>query len=314
MSSPTSPSGRLAGVFTALITPFTDAGDVDENALRRLVRRQLEGSVAGLVPCGTTGEAVTLDEAEHERVVAIVAEEARGVGRLARVIAGCGSNDTRRSTKLAKRCAKAGADALLVVTPYYNKPTPKGLIEHFRAVADAGGLPVVLYNVPGRTGVNMMPETVLRLAEDPRFVAVKEASGSLDQAGEILRSRPDGFAVLSGEDSLALPMVACGADGVIAVVSNEAPRSFSELVAAALAGEREQAAALQARLFPLMRANFRESNPIPVKWAMERLGLCGGRLRLPLVPLSATHHAAVEEALKTAGLLGASGKPVEGAL
>ena len=313
MTSPKPESARLRGVFTALITPFTDAGEVDEFALRRLVRRQIEGGVAGLVPCGTTGEAVTLDEGEHERVVAIVAEEARRAPRPVRVIAGCGSNDTRRSRKLAKQCGKAGADALLVVTPYYNKPTPKGLIEHFKAVADAGELSVVLYNVPGRTGVNMLPETVLGLAEDPRFIAVKEASGSLDQACEILRSRPSGFSVLSGEDSLALPMVACGADGVIAVVSNEAPRSFSELVEAGLRGERARAASLQARLFPLMRANFRESNPIPVKWAMERLGLCGGALRLPLVPLSPSHHGAVEEALKTAGLLDASGKPVEGA-
>lgn len=314
MISTTSPSGRLSGVFTALITPFTDSGELDEFALRRLVRRQLEGGVAGVVPCGTTGEAVTLDEDEHERVVAVVAEEARRASRPVRVIAGCGTNDTRKSAKLARRSGKAGADALLVVTPYYNKPTPKGLIEHFKAVADAGELSVVLYNVPGRTGVNMMPETVLRLAEDPRFVAVKEASGSLEQACEILRSRPEGFAVLSGEDSLALPMVACGGDGVIAVVSNEAPRSFSELIAAGLAGDRQRASALQAKLFPLMRANFRESNPIPAKWAMERLGLCGGRLRLPLVPLSPSHHAAVEEALKVAGLLDAAGKPAQGAL
>ncbi|HEV8267442.1 MAG TPA: dihydrodipicolinate synthase family protein, partial [Thermoanaerobaculia bacterium] len=175
--------------------------------------------------------------------------------------------------------------------------------EHFRAVADAGALPVVAYNVPGRTGVNMMPETVLALAEDARFVAVKEASGSLDQACEILRARPPRFAVLSGEDSLALPMVACGAEGVIAVVSNEAPALLVELVSAALAGDRTRAAALQARLFPLMRANFRESNPIPVKWALQRLGLCGGALRLPLVPLSPAHHAAVEDALRVAGLL-----------
>jgi 4-hydroxy-tetrahydrodipicolinate synthase len=306
------PASRLSGTFTALITPFTDAGEVDEFGLRRLVRRQIEGGIQGLVPCGTTGEAVTLDPDEHERVVAVVAEEARRSPRPIRVIAGCGSNDTKKAQKLAKRCGRAGADALLVVTPYYNKPTQKGLIEHFRAVADAGELSVVLYNVPGRTGVNMLPETVLALAEDPRIVAVKEASLNLDQACEILRSRPAGFAVLSGEDSLALPMIACGGDGLIAVVSNEAPRSTSELVAAGLAGDRDRAAALQAKLFPLMRANFRESNPIPVKWAMQRLGVCGGALRLPLVPLSASHHAAVEEALRIAGLLGADGKPAEG--
>jgi len=301
---------RLSGVFTALITPFTDAGALDEPALRRLVKRQIDGGVAGLVPCGTTGEAVTLDADEHERVVAVTAETARAAGRAVRVIAGCGSNDTKKAQRLAERCRKAGADALLVVTPYYNKPTPRGLIEHFKAVADAGRLPVVVYNVPGRTGLNMLPDTVLALAEDPRIVGVKEASGSLDQACEILRARPSGFSVLSGEDSLAVPMIACGADGLIAVVSNEAPRATAELVRAGLAGDRERASALQAKLFPLMRANFRESNPIPAKWAMQRLGLCGGALRLPLVPLSAAHHAAVEEALKTAGLLDAAGTPL----
>jgi 4-hydroxy-tetrahydrodipicolinate synthase len=310
-----SPSENLlssfSGVFTALVTPFLDDGALDEHGLRRLVRRQVAGGVAGLVPCGTTGEAVTLDSDEHERVVAIVAEEARAAPRRVRVIAGCGSNDTKKAQDLAERCRRAGADALLVVTPYYNKPTPRGLIAHFKAVADAGALPVVLYNVPGRTGLNMQPETVLELARDPRIVAVKEASGSLDQACEILRARPAGFAVLSGEDSLAVPMIACGAEGVIAVVSNAAPSLYVETIAAALAGNRTRAASLQARIFPLMKANFRESNPIPVKWALARLGLVGGALRLPLVPLSPAHHKPMEEALAAAGLLDAAGKPVE---
>jgi len=301
----------LSGVFTALVTPFRDDGTLDEAGLRRLVKRQIAGGVAGLVPCGTTGEAVTLDADEHERVVAVVAEEARAASRRVRVIAGCGSNDTRKSKDLAERCRRAGADALLVVTPYYNKPTPKGLVAHFTAVAEAGRLPVVLYNVPGRTGVNMQPETVLELAKNPRIVAVKEASGSLDQACEILRARPDGFAVLSGEDSLAVPIIACGGDGVIAVISNEAPGLYVEAIASALAGKRLRASELQAKLLPLMKANFRESNPIPVKWALERLSLIGGRLRLPLVPLSAGHHAALEDALRIAGLLDAVGKPVE---
>ena len=301
----------LSGVFTALVTPFRDDGTLDEAGLRRLVKRQIAGGVAGLVPCGTTGEAVTLDVDEHERVVAVVAEEARAASRRVRVIAGCGSNDTRKSQDLAERCRRAGADALLVVTPYYNKPTPKGLVAHFTAVAEAGRLPVVLYNVPGRTGVNMQPETVLELAKNPRIVAVKEASGSLDQACEILRARPDGFAVLSGEDSLAVPIIACGGDGVIAVISNEAPGLYVEAIASALAGNRLRASELQAKLLPLMKANFRESNPIPVKWALERLSLIGGRLRLPLVPLSAGHHAALEDALRIAGLLDAVGKPVE---
>lgn len=221
----------FSGVFTALVTPFRDDGTLDEAGLRRLVKRQIAGGVAGLVPCGTTGEAVTLDADEHERVVAVVAEEARAASRHVRVIAGCGSNDTRKSQDLAERCRRAGADALLVVTPYYNKPTPKGLVAHFTAVADAGRLPVVLYNVPGRTGVNMLPETVLELAKNSLIVAVKEASGSLDQACEILRARPDGFAVLSGEDSLAVPIIACGGDGVIAVISNEAPGLYVEAIA-----------------------------------------------------------------------------------
>ena len=301
----------LSGVFTALVTPFRDDWTLDEAGLRRLVKRQIAGGVAGLVPCGTTGEAVTLDADEHERVVAVVAEEACAASRHVRVIAGCGSNDTRKSQDLAERCRRAGADALLVVTPYYNKPTPKGLVAHFTAVAEAGRLPVVLYNVPGRTGINMQPETVLELAKNPRIVAVKEASGSLDQACEILRARPDGFSVLSGEDSLAVPIIACGGDGVIAVISNEAPGLYVEAIASALAGNRLRASELQAKLLPLMKANFRESNPIPVKWALERLSLIGGRLRLPLVPLSAGHHAALEDALRIAGLLDAAGKPVE---
>jgi 4-hydroxy-tetrahydrodipicolinate synthase len=301
----------FSGVYTALVTPFKDDGALDEPGLRRLVRRQIAGGVAGLVPCGTTGEAVTLDAEEHERVVAITVEEARAATRRVQVIAGCGSNDTRKAQRLAARCRAAGADALLVVTPYYNKPTPRGLVAHFSAVADAGQIPIVAYNVPGRTGLNMLPDTVLELARDPRIAGVKEASGSLDQACEILRARPAGFAVLSGEDSLALPIVACGGDGVIAVVSNEAPALLVELVAAALSGDRLRAAGLQARLLPLMKANFRESNPIPVKWALERLGLVGGALRLPLVPLSPAHHRPMEEALKAAGLLDEAGRPVE---
>jgi len=306
-----SPPSLFSGVYTALVTPFQDDGALDEQGLRRLARRQIAGGVAGLVPCGTTGEAVTLDPGEHERVVAITVEEAHAALRTVRVIAGCGSNDTRKSQDLAARCRTAGADALLVVTPYYNKPTPRGLVAHFSAVAEAGQLPVIAYNVPGRTGLNMLPATVLELAKDPRIAGVKEASGSLDQACEILRGRPAGFAVLSGEDSLALPIVACGGEGVIAVVSNEAPSLLVELTSAALAGDRARAAALQARLFPLMKANFRESNPIPVKWALERLGLIGGTLRLPLVSLSPAHHASVEDALRAAGLLDEAGRPVE---
>jgi 4-hydroxy-tetrahydrodipicolinate synthase len=301
----------FSGVYTALVTPFTSSGDLDEASLRVMVKRQIAGGVAGLVPCGTTGESATLDPEEHVRVVEIAVEEARAADRSVTVIAGCGSNDTRKATKLASLCKKAGADALLAVTPYYNKPTPAGLKAHFLAIAEAGELPVILYNVPARTGVNMLPDTILDLAQDARIAGVKEASGNLEQACEILRGRPEGFSVLSGEDSLALPMVACGGEGVIAVISNEAPATYSALIAAALAGDRKKAAALQMKLFPLMKANFRESNPLPVKWAMSRLGLCGGTHRLPLVPLSAAQHAPVESALVAAGLLDTAGQLVE---
>ncbi|HEX2164525.1 MAG TPA: 4-hydroxy-tetrahydrodipicolinate synthase [Thermoanaerobaculia bacterium] len=298
---------RFGGVYTALVTPFTGLGHLDEAALRRTVRRQIEGGVAGLVPMGTTGEAVTVAPDEHRQVVEWVAEEARSVGRPVQVLAGCGSNDTGKTVDTARLCRDAGADALLVVTPYYNKPPQRGLADHFRRVADEVDLPVVLYNVPGRTGSNLLPETVLELAEDPRFAAVKEASGNLDQVSAILAGRPEGFAVLSGEDSLTLPIVALGGDGVIAVVSNEAPALLVELVEKALAGDRAGAAALHARLLPLMRANFVESNPIPVKWAMARLGLMEGYLRPPLSKLDAKFHATVEAALQAVGLLDEEG-------
>ncbi len=295
-------TNRLNGVFTALVTPFAASGEVDEEALRRLVRWQIEEGVAGIVPCGTTGEGATLDPEEHELVVRTVSEEARKSRRLVRVIAGAGGNDTRRVIALAHRCRRAGADALLIVTPYYNKPTQLGMRDHFHAVADAADLPVVVYNVPGRTGVNLMPETVLRFAEDPRFAGVKEASGNLDQASEILRGRPPQFAVLSGEDSLTLPMMALGADGAIAVVSNEVPGLFSRLVEEARNGRFGAAREIHARLFPLMRANFCESNPIPVKWALARAGLVENRLRGPLTPLVPAFHERMEAAMAEAGI------------
>jgi 4-hydroxy-tetrahydrodipicolinate synthase len=298
---------RLSGVFTAIVTPFRADGALDEEALRRVVRYQLAGGVAGVVPMGTTGESATVTPDEHERVVAIAAEEAHGGARPALVVAGAGSNDTAKAAELARRSARAGADLLLAVTPYYNKPKQDGLLAHFRAIADAAELPVVLYNVPGRTGCNLLAETVLRLAEDARFAGVKEASANLDQVGEILRGRPDRFAVLSGEDSLTLPIVALGGDGVIAVVSNQAPALLVALVDAALAGRRDEAAALHARLLPLMKANFLESNPIPVKWSVARLGLCEPHLRLPLTPLSPGVGEKLAALLDELGLTAGSG-------
>lgn len=299
-------SNALRGVFTALVTPFTEDGSLAESTLRRLVRRQVEGGVAGLVPVGTTGEAATLDPDEHQRVVEIVVDEVRQGPRTVPVIAGAGTNSTRKTLELARRCRSAGADALLLVTPYYNKPPQAGLRAHYRTVAEAVDLPVVLYNVPGRTGVNLAPDTVLELAEEDPFVAVKEASGDLDQVSEILRGRPEDFAVLSGDDSLTLPLVSLGGDGVIAVVANEAPALLVEMVEAALAGERDRAARLHARLLPLMRANFVETNPIPVKWALHRLGLIEPHLRSPLIRLSEPGTETVERALDEVGLLEAA--------
>jgi 4-hydroxy-tetrahydrodipicolinate synthase len=300
------PDFRMHGLYTALVTPFTAADGLDEAALRALIRRQIAGGVDGLVPCGTTGEAVTLSPAEYERVIAITVEEARGAARKITVLAGAGASDTREAVARAKRAESLGADALLVVTPAYNKPSQAGLLAHFRAVADAVAAPIVLYNVPGRTGVNLAPETTLTLAQDRRFAAIKEASGHLEQAMAILRDRPASFSFLSGEDALTLPLLALGADGAVAVVSNEAPDEYAALLAAARAGDWARAREFHYRLLPLMQANFLESNPGPVKYALARLGGMENRLRLPLVPLSARHHATLDAALHTAGLLDAA--------
>lgn len=291
---------RLGGVFTALVTPFDAGGEIDETALRGLVDRQVESGVTGIVPCGTTGEGAALTSDEHERVVSIVCEQTEN---RVMVIAGAGSNNTRNAIELSQRCKRAGADGLLHVTPYYVKPTQDGLKAHFRAIADAVDLPIVLYNVPGRTASTMTPQTILTLADEQPFVAVKQAVADLDQLSDILQERPDHFAVLSGEDSLTLAMIALGADGVISVLSNETPAEFVELVDAALAGERSEAIRMQRQLLPLMRANFVESNPIPVKYALSRMGLIENVLRLPMTPLCERNANAVTTALYRAGAI-----------
>lgn len=293
----------LRGVYTALVTPFDADGNVDEEALRRHVRRQIDEGIAGLSPVGTTGEGATLEPDEHQRVVEIVVEEARQASRLVPVIAGAGTNSTKKTIDLSRRCRDAGADALLLVTPYYNKPPQAGMAAHFRAVAEAVDLPIVMYDVPGRTGVHLAADTVLELAHEEPFVAVKDASARLDETSRILRDRPEDFAVLSGEDSLTLPIIALGGDGVICVVSNEAPALMTDLVEAALSGDRERAASLHARLFPLMQANFVETNPLPVKWALHRMGLIEPHVRMPLVQLSDRGRSVVEECLEELGLL-----------
>jgi 4-hydroxy-tetrahydrodipicolinate synthase len=295
--------GELRGTFTAIVTPFDEHARVDRAALGRLVRWQIDSGIRGLVPCGTTGEGATLTAEETSLVIATVAEAAEG---RVPVVAGCGSNDTRRTVETARLAVRAGADALLVVTPYYNKPNRSGMDAHYRAVAEAVDTPVVVYNVPGRTGQNLGCDGVLRLARIPGVAGVKEASGNLEQIAAIIEGRPAGFAVLSGDDALAVPAAALGADGLISVVSNEAPGETSAMIAAALDGDFERARSLHYRLLPLMRANFAESNPVPVKTALALLGKCRGDLRAPLGPPEPSTRDALAAALRSAGLLEAA--------
>ena len=290
---------RFTGCGTALVTPFTAAGTVDEAGVRRLAKRQLDAGIHFLVPCGTTGEAPTLSAAEKRRVVEIVVEEAKG---RAPVLAGAGGYDTREVIEAAHAMQAAGADGLLSVTPYYNKPTPEGLFQHYRAIAEATPLPIVVYNVPGRTGCNVDPVTLARLATIPHVVGVKEASGNMTQICEVLKAVREEFIVLSGDDALTLPAMAVGARGVISVASNEVPAEMAQLVEAAERGDFAAARKLHARLLPLMLANFTESNPIPVKAAMAQLGLLEESYRLPMVP------PRPETREKLARLLAAAGK------
>lgn len=291
----------LRGAMTALVTPFDENGGVDQNALERIVRRQVSHGIHGLVPCGTTGEGATLSDDEHRQVIETVVRTAEG---RVPVVAGCGSNDTRRTVEAASRAAAAGADALLVVTPYYNKPNRSGMIGHYETVARATDLPIVVYNVPGRTGQNLGPDLILELGQIARIVGVKEASADLEQIATILQRRPPGFAVLSGDDSLTLPTLSLGADGVISVVSNQAPAEMAGLVDAALSGNFGEAREIHFRLLELMRTNFCESNPVPVKTAMAQLGLCDERTRPPLGPPTEQTRSAMRRALSAAALRG----------
>jgi 4-hydroxy-tetrahydrodipicolinate synthase len=285
--------------MTALVTPFDANGGIDRPALSRLVRWQIDRGIDALVPCGTTGEAATLSDEEKGAVVSAVVEAADGS---VPVIAGCGTNSTATTVEGAARCADAGADALLVVTPYYNKPNRSGMIAHYEAVSRATDLPVVVYNVPGRTGQNLGVELTLELAAIPGIVAVKEASGDLEQIARIIAGRPEGFAVLSGDDPLTLPTVALGAEGVISVVGNEAPREMADLVRFAARGELDAARRLHYRLLPLMHANFVETNPVPVKTAMHLLGFCELVFRPPLGRPEKSTIARMQEALDAAEL------------
>ncbi|MCM3901131.1 MAG: 4-hydroxy-tetrahydrodipicolinate synthase [Pyrinomonadaceae bacterium] len=292
----------LQGCATALVTPFTADGEVDEKRLRSLIEYQIAGGVRLLVPCGTTGESATMTEAEDERVIRLTIETAHG---RARVIAGTGSNSSAAASENSRIAHSLGADAVLVVAPYYNKPTQEGMYAHFRAVAEAvGDLPVVIYNVPVRTSSNIAAQTTLRLARDvENIVAIKEASGNLSQIMEILVGRPKGFRVLSGDDSLAFPLIALGADGLISVASNEAPEQMSRMVSLALKGNWDEARDLHFRLLPLMEANFIESSPGPVKAALAMMGMIEERYRLPLVPIQTTSRTRLRLVLIELGLL-----------
>jgi len=290
---------RLQGCGTALVTPFTGQGAVDFPALRALTDWQIEEGIDFLVPCGSTGEAQTLNDSERERVVACVLEVA--AGRVP-VMAGATSNDTARAVDEARRMCGLGVDYVLSATPYYNKPSQEGLYRHFSAVADAATRPVCLYNVPGRTAVNLRPELALRLAEHPNVVGIKEASGDLRQIMSLLEARPEGFSVLSGDDWLTLPVLSAGGDGLISVVSNEVPAAMTALVHLLLSGNVDPGRSLHYRLLPLMDANFLETNPAPVKAALFCMGRIGNVLRLPLLPAGDSTIQALRSALQTAGV------------
>lgn len=287
------------GAFTALVTPFTKDGGVDEESLRRLVNFQIDEGIAGIVPMGTTGESPTVSHDENIDVIRIVVEETKG--RIP-VIAGTGSNSTSEAVDMTRRAKEIGADATLQVTPYYNKPNQEGLYRHFAKVADEGGLPVIVYNIPGRTGKNIETSTMIRLAKHPGIVAVKEAAGSLPQFMDTIAGVPDDFDVLSGDDNFALPVTLMGARGVISVASNLLPGRIQRLIEAGMAGRTEDAVAEHYRLLPFFRALFIDTNPIPIKYAMAKAGHVMESYRLPLTPLSPELRKQVDAVLAGLGI------------
>jgi 4-hydroxy-tetrahydrodipicolinate synthase len=292
------------GCGTALVTPFRQDLSLDEDALRRLAHRQIEGGIHFLVPCGTTGENPTLTRQEHLRVVEITLDEAKGK---VPVLAGCGGNNTREVVELARDLEALGSDGLLVVTPYYNKPTPDGLFEHYRAIAQATRLPIVVYNVPGRTGLNVEPATLARLAEIETVIGVKEASGNISQMAAIFQVVPNDFAVLAGDDAITVPLIALGGVGVISVVSNEVPYAMARLTSLCLEGDFPGAVEVHRRIHALMEINFVESNPGPVKAAMALMGLLDPIWRLPAVSPRPESWRKIERVLSDLGLIPSAG-------
>ncbi len=293
-------TGIFRGAFTALVTPFT-GGKIDEDAFRELIEKQIEQGIDGLVPCGTTGESATLSHEEHETVVRICVDQVR---KRVPVLAGAGSNNTAEAVQLTQFAKKVGADGVLHITPYYNKPTQEGLYQHFKAIATEAPLPIIVYNVPSRTGCNILPSTVARLAKDvPEIVGIKEATGSLIAASDILELCPAEFQVLSGDDFIALPIMAIGGCGVISVTANIVPGRVSRMCHAFFEGNLPEARSIHFELMPLHRAMFFETNPIPVKTAYSLLNRKPLELRLPLVPLQPANAERLVQTLKNSGLL-----------
>jgi 4-hydroxy-tetrahydrodipicolinate synthase len=293
----------MTGVGTALVTPFTAGGAVDESAVRRLARRQIDAGIHFLCPCGTTGESPTLSDAEKLRIVEILVDESRGQ---VPIVAGAGGYDTREVIHLAKEFEARGAAGLLSVTPYYNKPTQEGLYQHYKAIAESTRLPIIVYNVPGRTGVNVEVSTLTRLAQIPNIVAVKEASGNVTQMAEICRAVPSDFIVLSGDDALTLPLMSVGGHGIISVASNEIPGEMVQMVEAAERNDFRAARAVHHRILPLMQINFVESNPVPVKAAMAAMSLLDENYRLPMCAPRPESRERINRVLKELGLLKAA--------
>ena len=297
----TSSNRRITGSIVALVTPLHEDGSVDYPALRQLIDWHIAEGTDCIGVVGTTGESPTVNVDEHCEIIRVSVEQARG---RVPIMAGCGANSTAEAIELAKFAKKVGADCQLQVVPYYNKPTQEGQYLHFKAIAEAvGDLPMVLYNVPGRTVADMAHDTVLRLAQVPGIVGIKEATGNIERAQWLIREAPESFSIYSGDDPTAVALMLCGGHGNISVTANVAPRAMHELCVAAMAGDVKRAMEIQFRLMPLHKQLFVEPNPIPVKWAMQRMGKCGGTLRLPMTPLTAASQPAVEGALRGSGLI-----------
>ncbi len=291
----------ITGSIVALVTPMHEDGSVDYPTLRKLIDWHIAEGTDCIGVVGTTGESPTVSVEEHCEIIRVAVEQSAG---RTPIMAGCGANSTAEAIELARFAKKVGADCQLQVVPYYNKPTQEGQYQHFKAIAEAtGDLPIVLYNVPGRTVADMSIETTLRLAQVPGIIGVKEATGNIERAQWLIREAPKGFGIYSGDDGTAVALMLCGGQGNVSVTGNVAPRLMHELCMAAIAGDAAKAMAIQMRLLPLHKQLFVESNPIPVKWAMNRMGLCGPALRLPMTPLSNSYHAGVEAALREAGLI-----------